>query len=57
MEPQRKFIETDVKPFITTFVGIKAKPRNNPRLSKTLVHLPLNYGGMYLLDNSLLLIH
>jgi hypothetical protein len=55
MDPQRKFIEIDLKskkgnekvisykrPLRPTFAGITAKPSTNPRLFNTFPHNPSN---------------
>ena len=41
MEPQRKFIEIDLRPLRATFVGITAKPNTKPSLSNTFPQTPL----------------
>jgi hypothetical protein len=43
MEPQRKFIDIDVRPFNATFAGITAKPRANASFSSTLIHIPFKF--------------
>lgn len=39
IEPQRKFIEIDVKPFRAILVGITANPKTKPSGSKILPHI------------------
>jgi hypothetical protein len=40
IEPQRKFIETDVKPLRTTFVGMTAKPKTKASEFMILPQIP-----------------
>jgi hypothetical protein len=42
IDPQRKFIETEVKPLRAKLVGMTAKPRVNERVSKILPQIPAN---------------
>ena len=42
MEPQRKFIEIDVRPFNTIFEGITANPSTNASFYNVLAHISLN---------------
>ncbi len=41
MEPQRKFIETEVRPLRAMLVGITAKPRVNASKSMIFPHTPV----------------
>jgi hypothetical protein len=43
IEPQRKFIETDVMPLRATLVGITANPRTKPSEFSILPHIPYNF--------------
>jgi hypothetical protein len=43
IEPQRKFIETEVRPLRAIFVGITAKPNTNAREFITLPHIPYKF--------------
>ena len=42
MEPQRKFIEIDVRPFNAIFAGITANPSTNGSFSNVLPHFSFN---------------
>ncbi len=43
IEPQRKFIETEVRPLRAIFVGMTAKPSTNPRVLIILPHIPYKF--------------
>jgi hypothetical protein len=43
IEPHRKFIDIDVRPFNATFAGITAKPRTKASFSNAIVHISFKF--------------